>query len=80
MEVSENNLRLAAFLAAEGALQPDPLETPTRFKITSPLVGSLIRRRVIPQIYPNAPLTPIPKNQDGSLNMLEVVKEVVNHM
>ena len=45
--------------------------------MASPLVGSLIQQHVIPQIYHNAPSTTIPRNQDGSLNMLEIVKEAV---
>lgn len=50
-------------------LQPDPLKASARFKLASPLIGSLIRQCVIPQIYPNAPSTPIPSNQNGSLKL-----------
>jgi len=67
--------RLAAFLAAEGALQSDPLNKGINFKISSPLVDMLIRQLVIPKAYPNAPSIPIPNRTDGSLDTWRVLKE-----
>ncbi|CAG8640408.1 10353_t:CDS:2, partial [Paraglomus brasilianum] len=67
--------RLAAFLAAEGALQSDPLNEGINFKISSPLVDMLIQQLVIPKAYPNAPSILIPNRADGSLDTWRVLKE-----
>ena len=54
---------LAHFLAALSVLTPNASRS--QFKMSSPMIDLLIRRRVVPAIYPSAPNTPIPKKYDG---------------
>src|ERR1700748_526177 len=46
--VSGNDKHLAEYLAAQGVLQPDQTEDATSFKVSSPLIDSIIRQLVIP--------------------------------
>ena len=73
-----NDQKLAAFLTAEGALQANPLNQQTEFKMSSPLVDSLIRRLVIPQAFPNAPRITVPLLSDNSsLDILAILMEAL---
>jgi hypothetical protein len=45
--------------------------------MSSPMIDSLIRRDVIPFVYRLVPAIPIPFKNDGSLNILKIVSEMV---
>lgn len=63
----------AEFLTAEGVLLKPEIES-NRYRMSSALVDSFIRQYVISQKYPNAPSTPVPK-QNGYTDVLEVINE-----
>ncbi|CAG8632328.1 8857_t:CDS:2, partial [Paraglomus brasilianum] len=71
------SLSYARFLAAEGVLYPGKKEN--TFKISSPLVLSLIILQVIPFVFPSAPKMGIPRRNDGLhvMDTLQVLKECV---
>jgi len=59
-------------------LQPDQIEDATSFRVSSPLIDSIIRQLVIPILYPSCPSTPSPtKFEGGSLDVLETLKIVL---
>ncbi|RUS14169.1 hypothetical protein BC937DRAFT_94240, partial [Endogone sp. FLAS-F59071] len=75
--VSANEKHLAEYLAAQGVLHPDQIDA-TSFKISSPLIDSLIRQCVIPHLFPSCPNTSSPKKggrAGGDLDVLEILKE-----
>jgi len=70
---------LAAYLAAQGVLYPD--ETAGSFRMTSPIVDSLIRQIVIPRVHPSCPSIPAPLKDEGGieLDILTVLTEALKH-
>ena len=66
--VNDDDSKLAAFLAAEGVLKPNPLSEMTQFKMSSPLIDALVRLRVIPKMYPSSPNMVVPI-RNGSLDI-----------
>jgi hypothetical protein len=69
--------RQADFLTAEGVLLKPDMDG-NRYCMASALVDSFIRRYIIPQRYPNAPRTPVPKLKGGCLDVLGILKESLN--
>lgn len=68
-------IKLAEFLAAEGVLLPT--EESETFKVSSPLVASLILLHVIPSVFPSAPLIDVPERSDNSIDTLKVLQEAI---
>jgi len=71
----ETDVALADFLTAEGVLlRPDV--TATQYHMASPLIDGLIRTRVIPIQFPNAPSTAHPAQSDpNTLSVLHTLIE-----
>ena len=65
---------LAQYLAAVGVLAPH--RKSSKFKMISPIVDSLVRRHVIPALYPAAPSTPIPMH-NSKLDIQGILKEAL---
>lgn len=74
-----NDQRLAAFLAAEGVLQADPLHLISQFKMSSPYIDSLIRQCVISIVYQNAPNIAVPllSNSCRTIDFLSTLKKAL---
>ena len=61
-------------LTSEGALlKPDPAMA--CYRMASPLVDGLIRNQLIPAIFPNAPSSPLPRQNTGDVDVLGVLIE-----
>jgi hypothetical protein len=72
---TDKDEELADFLTAEGALLRPDVDT-RLYRVASPLVDGLIRARVIPVQFPNAPSTPPPfRNNKTALYVLDALIE-----
>ncbi|RHZ75162.1 hypothetical protein Glove_217g51 [Diversispora epigaea] len=68
--------RFLGFLVNEGVLLMDEA-TKNQFKISSAYIDGLIRRHVVPKVYPSAPQIRIPRTSNGSLAILKTLKESI---
>ena len=67
-------IRDADTLTSEGVLlKPDPFLA--RYRMASPLVDGLIRNQVIPNIFPDAPSSPPPRQNTGHVDVLGLLTE-----
>ncbi|KAG0041844.1 hypothetical protein BGZ83_001235 [Gryganskiella cystojenkinii] len=69
---SPDILNISKYLAALGVLNPGSNEK--GFTIASPLMDSFIRQKAIYAVFPSAPKIPIPRRQDSSFDILQIVK------
>ncbi len=59
-------------LTSEGVLlRPDPVKA--CYRMSSPLVDGLIRNQLIPARFPNAPLSPLPLQRTGDVDILGIL-------
>ncbi|KAF8448289.1 hypothetical protein BGX38DRAFT_1270300 [Terfezia claveryi] len=74
--VPPNEKFQADFLAALGVLSPDA--NGSKFKMSSPIIDSLVRQHVIPVVFSSCPNTRIPrKKRGGPLDFLSILREVL---
>ena len=76
VKLNDNNAQEDAdFLTSEGILsKPNPAQP--YYRISSPMVDELIRNRLIPARFPNAPSTPVPlQERTGDVDVLGMLVE-----
>ncbi|CAG8827198.1 20329_t:CDS:1, partial [Cetraspora pellucida] len=67
---------LAMFLTAEGVLIPG--EDAGTYKVSSPLVRSLIYQQIVPKVFPTSPQTEVPYHSSPrTLDIFKVLKQTV---
>ena len=65
---------LENFLTSEGVLlKPVPGEA--CYQMASALMDGLIRNKIIPSVFPNAPLSALPLQNNGAIHVLDILIE-----
>jgi hypothetical protein len=54
-------------------------KTKNRYKMSSVFIDGLIRRRIIPLIYPSLLTIPVPQTDEGSLKTLDTLREAIRY-
>ncbi|CAG8635673.1 5891_t:CDS:2, partial [Funneliformis caledonium] len=73
---STTDIKLAKFLVSEGVLEN--ADEPHTFKMTSTFMDLLVRKFVIPILYPYAPKTTVLRRNNGTIDTLKVLYEAIN--